>query len=200
AFPDETAKDAWTAVGGWLPGPLRADAENLPRWGIHASGDQWLQDNIDHSWQVWSWLVNGKPAKAQDDWMPDPYLTQLPDFRAEEDRRLAYVAATRAADELLVSGSLFSGVGKGTDRSGTRRHLRLPPSRALTEVAAATGESEPVHATDEAFTRIQRPASLYATQAAWPYDPLDRRTATRVFDGDGTAADYDVPQLQTLRL
>lgn len=199
-FPDETAKDPWTSGGGWLPWPLRADAENLPRWGDFASGDEWLQDNLTHSWQVWSWLLNGKPAKAQDDWMPDPYLTQLPEFRAEEDRRLAYVAATRAADELIVSGSLFSGAGKGTDHSGKRRNQKMRPSQFLTEVAAAIGESEAIDAAEEGFTRTQNPASLYATEAAWPYDPLQGRTATRVFDGEGTAADYEVPERQTLRL
>ena len=199
-FPDETAKDPWTGGGGWLPWPLRGDAENLPRWGPFASGDQWLQDNLAHSWDVWCWLVTGKPAKAQDDWMPDPYLHQLPDFRAEEDRRLAYVAVTRAADELIVTGSLFSGMSKGTDRSGKRRNPQMRPSHFLNEVAAAIGESARIDAADEGFTRVQNPASLYATEADWPYDPLQGRTATRVFDGEGTAAEHDVPSQQTLRL
>ena len=199
-FPDNRAKDPWTGGGGWLPWPLRGDAENLPRWGALASGEEWFQDNLAHTWDVWCWLVNGKPTKAQDDWMPDPYLHQLPDFRAEEDRRLAYVAVTRAADELLVSGSLFSGAGKGTDRSGNKRNPKMRPSQFLHEAAAAIGESDTIEAAEEGFTRIQNPASLYATEAAWPYDPLQGRTATRVFDGEGTAAEHDVPEQETMRL
>ena len=199
-FPDGTAREPWTGGGGWLPWPLRGDAENLPRWGASASGDAWLEENLAHDWAIWCCLVNGKPAKAKDDWMPDPYLNQLPDFRKEEDRRLAYVAVTRAADELIVTGSLFSGTAKGTDPSGRRRSPKLQPSPFLCEVAEALGETSRIEAAQESFTRIQNPASLYATEAVWPHDPLEGRTAVRVFEANGTPEEHNVPEREPFRL
>lgn len=197
-FPDSTAKDPWTSGGGWLPWPLRGDAENLPRWGGSAAGQEWLEENLAHDWDIWCCLVNGKPAKAKDDWMPDPYLTQLPDFREEEDRRLAYVAVTRAADELIVTGSLFSGTAKGTN--GKKRSSKLSPSAFLCEVAEVLGETSTIQEVNEGFTRVQNPASLYATEAVWPHDPLQGRTATRVFHGEGTPEEHRLPERETLRL
>lgn len=199
-FPSHTASDPWTDGGGWLPWPLRGDAENLPRWGTEAAGEEWRTENTAYDWNVWCYLVNGQPAKAHDDWLPDPYLGQLPEFRAEEDRRLAYVATTRAADELIVTGSLFSGTGKGTDRNGNKRNPRMRPSEFLCEIAAAMGESNTIKSAHERFTRVQNPSSLYATEALWPYDPLEGRTATRVFEAEGTAAEHGVPERETVNL
>lgn len=196
-FPDQTAKEPWTGSGGWLPWPLRGDAENLPRWGTAAGGEAWLEQNHALPWDQWCCQLNGKPAKAKDDWMPEPYLDQLPVFRAEEDRRLAYVAVTRAADELIVSGSLFSGTGKGTRKD--TRGPKLKPSVFLEELAGTVDQKTAIQEAHENITLTQNPASVYATQADWPHDPLEGVTAVRVAD-PVQAAELGVPAEQHVRL
>lgn len=196
-FPERKAKEPWNGPGGWLPWPLRGDAENLPRWGQVAGGDQWLGQNIAMPWDQWCYQINGKPAKIKDDWMPEPYMDQLPEFRAEEDRRLAYVAVTRAADELIVSGSLFSGTAKGA--RGEKRDPKLLPSEFLVEVASTAGQDVQIQQAHENITLQRNPASIYAQRASWPYDPLEGATALRVADPQ-QAAELGVPTQQQIRL
>ncbi|MEV7693382.1 ATP-dependent DNA helicase [Microbacterium sp. NPDC089189] len=79
----------------------------------------------------------------------------------EEDRRLAYVAVTRARDHLLVSGSPWAGTTRPRDIS-----------RFAREIAAEVGLPDPVVDAGE------NPLAGRERTLQWPIDPLgDRRPA-----------------------
>lgn len=199
SFPKGSATDPWTSASGALPWPLRGDAKNLPHWGAEASGEAWVEENTSYTWEMWRYLIEGTPKKCQHDTAEIPYLEQLRTFREEEDRRLAYVAVTRAAHELIITGSLFSGNAKGTQAKGGR-HPKLKPSVFLEEVAEANGLSHQLAAQHESFTAVQNPESLVALEAQWPQDPLAGRTAYRVSLGEQEAAGHRDPSPHEVRL
>lgn len=74
-FPDVTVRDQWTTSAGVLPVPLRGDAADLP--AVTASDQK-----ADH----------------------DAFATDAAAYAEREERRLAYVAVTRAKALLLASG------------------------------------------------------------------------------------------------
>lgn len=113
-FPKHSSKgvdwrDAPPGVSGWinaldeLPHPIRGDAASLPSW----------QPDLD----------SGRSAVSSfNKWINGPYKRDLGLHHEREERRLAYVALTRARSALFMSGSW-------TDRAKTPR----PPSRYLME-------------------------------------------------------------------
>jgi DNA helicase-2/ATP-dependent DNA helicase PcrA len=74
-FPDATVRDQWTTSPGVLPVPLRGDAADLPAVTV---SDQ----KADH----------------------DAFAAEAGAYAEREERRLAYVAVTRAKSLLLASG------------------------------------------------------------------------------------------------
>ncbi|MCK9893778.1 ATP-dependent DNA helicase [Frankia sp. AgB32] len=74
-FPDVTVRDQWTTSAGVLPVPLRGDAADLP--AVIASDQK-----ADH----------------------DAFAADAAAYAEREERRLAYVAVTRAKSLLLASG------------------------------------------------------------------------------------------------
>ncbi|WP_175087766.1 3'-5' exonuclease, partial [Candidatus Frankia nodulisporulans] len=74
-FPDITVRDQWTTSTGVLPVPLRGDADDLPAVTV---SDQ----KSDH----------------------DAYAVEARAYAEREERRLAYVAVTRARSLLFASG------------------------------------------------------------------------------------------------
>ncbi|MBN9176006.1 MAG: ATP-dependent helicase [Microbacterium sp.] len=125
---------------GVLPYPFRGDRDWLPRlaWGAEdAPTQQALRSALED------------------------FSAALKDRQLEEERRLAYVAVTRARDRLLVTGSAWS---------GTKTPRR--PSPFLAEIAAAVGAEldVPVDAGDNPYLDARRLLS-------WPLDPLGARRA-----------------------
>ena len=152
-FPTGHAGKAPTASNGWLtalgavPFPIRGDAGGLPRW-----------------------RVQGAASQAE-------LATELEDFRAHcgahevaEERRLAYVALTRARQRLLLTGAIWG------DGSTART-----PSRFLAEVhelaeVAGSGVSvgEWVEAPPDGAVN---PRDSLTRSLVWPLDPLGERRA-----------------------
>jgi len=134
----------WLTDRSALPYPLRGDAASLPELQL-------------------------PPAPTHAD-VRDA-LTELRratgEHRVAEDRRLAYVAATRARHTLLLSGSWF--------RTGKRA---LPPSRFLAEArdAGLVDLAEgPIAWAPEPAEDAENPSLAEVVRGSWPLDALGKR-------------------------
>ncbi|ALJ19963.1 ATP-dependent DNA helicase [Microbacterium sp. No. 7] len=120
---------------GVLPSEFRGDAAWLPRF-------------------AWATARTQQDLKA----LLDGYVEQNRAHHLDEERRLAYVAVTRARDHLLLSSSAWSGA----------RRPR-PASRFLAEIATALGnELAEQDAGDDPYLGERK-------QLVWPLDPLGAR-------------------------
>lgn len=132
------SKRGWVVFGG-LPFEFKGDADELPElvWrGVH-----------DQTEFAESFAAFGDEVAAQ---------------HADEQRRLAYVAVTRARHELLLSGSWWS----------TQKAPR-GPSDYLRELVVAG--ILPVDVLPPASTYDENPRSEVAERSVWPLDPLGTR-------------------------
>ena len=132
------AKDTkgWLSFGV-LPYEFRGDATWLPRL-------RWHRDDAPTQQAL---------KTALEDFVAAQRARQL-----EEDRRLAYVAVTRARDHLLMTGSSWSGTRSARE-----------PSVFLLEMAEALGEPAPDPQPDE------NPYLGERRLLTWPMDPLGAR-------------------------
>ncbi|MCE0534907.1 ATP-dependent helicase [Kineosporia rhizophila] len=148
----------WLGDIGAVPFPLRGDAGGLPQWDFRAAT---TQDELD---------VELKR-----------FMDYCGEHEVAEERRLAYVAATRAKDSLLLTGAIWG------DGSTPRE-----PSRFLVEVrellrraeggllpgageAATTRERIAVGLwTDQPDEGAENPRAVEGRMAVWP-DPLGER-------------------------
>jgi DNA helicase-2/ATP-dependent DNA helicase PcrA len=157
AFPSN--KDSrWSTGAAALPWPLRGDRSDLPQWDT---------DQPDQK----GWLDAEKDFKSD------------VQFHVEgEERRLAYVAYTRAKHVLWVSSAAWVG-----SRAG---RAEMSPFLAELEQLAGVGEKPPtagavVHPLSVAEESLPEKSPLTAETelATWPYDPLegpvDPRTGER---------------------
>ncbi len=127
----------WLAGLGSLPYALRGDRASLPDLG-------------------WESAVDGPDAGAR----RAAFLAACGAHELAEERRLAYVAATRARSLLLLCGAWWAGTGKRPRE----------PSRFLREVVeggAASGGPLPV-----APEQPENPLLASAPTAVWPADPV----------------------------
>ena len=129
------ARRGWLSGIGHLPHPLRGDAGALPELAWPAP---------DHE--------SAHEALAA-------YVEDCAQHTVAEERRLAYVAATRARSHLLLIGAWWG--------SGVKSRV---PSRFLLEAAAAAGHVLPEQPGDA-------PPRGGARTATWPVDPLGARRA-----------------------
>ncbi|GAB3126552.1 ATP-dependent DNA helicase [Glaciibacter psychrotolerans] len=122
---------------GELPYPLRGDAAELPelRWRQHDS-----QLDFDEEFRA--------------------YKAALTARHDAEERRLIYVATTRAQHELLLTGAFWA--------NGTTQRV---PSRYLTELVQAGL----IPALPEASEHEEKPESNRGDAPSWPFDPLGTR-------------------------
>ncbi|PNH84537.1 ATP-dependent DNA helicase [Arthrobacter sp. AFG20] len=141
AFP--SSRDSrWSSGSAALPWPLRGDRADLPQWDL---------DQPDQK----GWLDAEKMFKA--------------DVQAHgeaEERRLAYVAYTRAKHVLWVSSGAWVG-GRGG---------MAEMSPFLAELAPlAEQETAEIHpgSVDEESLPQESPLTRELEVAAWPYDPLE---------------------------
>ncbi|MEO8219452.1 MAG: ATP-dependent DNA helicase [Specibacter sp.] len=141
AFPS-TRADRWSTGAKSLPWPLRGDKEDLPEWDLNVPDLKTLMDN--EKLFADDVLLHGE----------------------EEERRLAYVAFTRARDFLMCSSTVW---GSGKKPLAPSKFLdELLP---LTEGAAHSAEILQWLADPE--EDAQNPVSAGAESAQWPYDPLN---------------------------
>jgi DNA helicase II / ATP-dependent DNA helicase PcrA len=157
AFPSN--KDSrWSSGAAALPWPLRGDRSDLPQWDT---------DQPDQK----GWLDAEKDFKS---------AVQV--HVEGEERRLAYVAYTRAKHVLWVSSGAWVG-----SRAG---RAEMSPFLAELEQLAGAGEQPPVagagvHPLSVAEESLpeKSPLTTETELATWPYDPLegpvDPRTGER---------------------
>ena len=139
-FPGQATGVNWTRTRQELPGPLRGDSDGLP---------QLYLDDATSRKEVGERLCEHHDAVL--------------DRHADEERRLAYVAMTRARSSLFVSGYAWD----------TTKKPRTP-SPFLETVRE---QVEP----DEWFTPepdAVNPCTVDAVTAEWPADPLGVRPGT----------------------
>jgi DNA helicase II / ATP-dependent DNA helicase PcrA len=157
-FPSTRSRSRWTTAAAVLPFPVRGDADDLP------------------------------PAPALTTKGLDEFKAACTSDDADEERRLGYVAVTRAAKRVLASGYWW----------GATRQKPMGPSALLTELhdLAATGlgvVDEWVGSVDDGVNPM---AELSADDVAWPpsYDVdalLRRQRAAALVQAAGNASDAD---------
>lgn len=152
AFP--SSRDSrWSSGSAALPWPLRGDRTDLPQWDL---------DQPDQK----GWLDAEKEFKSA-----------VQAHGEAEERRLAYVAYTRAKHVLWISSAAWVG-----SRAGL---AEMSPFLAGLEGLTADGAAEihPLSVSEEALPD-ESPLTSELEVAAWPYDPLegphDPRTGKRL--------------------
>jgi DNA helicase-2/ATP-dependent DNA helicase PcrA len=133
-FPADPRSINWTRTRQELPGPLRGDRADLPLLDLAGAADR----------------------KAVRDRL-EAYDEALTERHAEEERRLAYVALTRARSTVIASGYVCDLAIKPRD-----------PSPFLDEIAALVGVLEWAEPEPDS----SNPLTAEARTAMWPLDPL----------------------------
>ncbi len=137
-FPAAPKSNDWTRTRQLLPAPLRGDRDDLPDFTITGALDRReVRDRLT------------------------VHHDALSDRHADEERRLAYVAFTRARYELLCSGYVWSDTAIKPRR----------PSVFLDEIAAL---AEIDGWADDPPDDAANPLTIEVRSASWPLDPLGR--------------------------
>ena len=133
----------WLGDAAQLPPGIRGDAADLPQLRLPPGGDQ--KD-----------MVSALSA----------HTDELKAIQAVEERRLLYVAITRAELTLLASGHQWG-------RTGSKPH---GPSEFLEEIAQAAGPlAEPARWAPAPGDGETNPLTASPRTAIWPQDPLGAR-------------------------
>lgn len=111
---DPPANKAWVTDAGSLSHPLRGDRADLPPFEFDVEGAK-------------------NPSTAFKQWLEGEYGASLGEHAEREERRLAYVAMTRARSAQLLVGSWTSGFNKKVTH----------PSRYLMDASAQLFEHTP---------------------------------------------------------
>ncbi len=140
-FPGPARAGAGWLRTGQIPDELRGDASARPelRWRL-ADTQQELKTRIGE------------------------YREELKERHADEERRLAYVAVTRSAERLLLSGSFWGGQ---TRARGPSPFLGELAERGLLGGGDCALPAESAHEAD--------PSELAELTLEWPLDPLGTR-------------------------
>ena len=136
-FPGASRSGSGWLRTGQIPDELRGDANARPElnWRI-ATTQKELKDRITD------------------------YKAALKERHADEERRLAYVAITRSADRLLLSGSFWGGQKKARTPSVYLREMQ---------------EAGLIDGLPEASAHEEDPSEREELSQQWPLDPLGRR-------------------------
>ncbi|MGO1546275.1 ATP-dependent DNA helicase [Microbacterium gubbeenense] len=141
---------------GSLPNAFRGDAAALPSF----------------DWQAPAVIPDAKALRAETKELKaafDAFEQGNRDHHADEERRLAYVAVTRARTHLLLTGSYWAGQSEPRN-----------PSAYLVEILAALGRDAVPEMTKDAETKSYDDENPYAGEGAtisWPLDALGARRA-----------------------
>ncbi len=153
----------WLTALGALPYPLRGDARDLPTCDYSAAAhDKDVRETLDI------------------------FKTESGVYQVLEERRLAYVAFTRARTTLMLTGSWW--------REGKRP---VQPSEFLTELVNANAvdmlcDAQPPQAGET------NPRDGYTLHAAWPFELSDGLGATPTDLHENDTADTLIAQLAQL--
>ncbi len=146
SFPSDR-DSRWSSGSSAIPWPLRGDAPELPQWDWEQQDQKaWLASETDFTGE----------ARAHTE---------------REERRLAYVAFTRAKQVLVCTSAAWSG-GRSKP-SGPSSFLEV--LRVLAE-SGSPGIIMP-HWVADADVGDTNPANARPEQATWPIDPLGPRRA-----------------------
>ena len=154
-FPSKQA-DRWTTNNGQLPWPLRGDAASIPQW-----------DSEQESLQFWGCSAGVGTSKKYEGSI---FKADCEEFSREEERRLAYVAVTRAKTLLICTGACFYGAAGGEEPSEFLLEVR-EAAQALDGDAGQLGWAE-------VADKKANPFKDHLVVAQWPYDPLEPLAAT----------------------
>jgi ATP-dependent DNA helicase UvrD/PcrA len=136
----------WLTDIGAVPFPLRGDADGLPQWAYRAA---MTQDELDAELKL--------------------FMERCGLHEVAEERRLAYVAVTRARERLLLTGAVWGDGQRPRD-----------PSRFLVEgrELAEHREGGPISValwTDPPGEGAENPRVVDGRLGPWPVDPLGER-------------------------
>ncbi|WP_246828806.1 ATP-dependent DNA helicase [Micrococcus sp. HMSC067E09] len=162
AFPS-TRADRWMALGaGALPWPLRGDRNALPQWD-----HSWAEN--DRDWVQSSGTVKAKAALELLGSRPD-FATLLTEHALRDERRLAYVAFTRARSRLWLSTCQW----KGTNKTPVEVSEFFAEAAELAEdgPTPVAGVGWGTRLTDQQRTDAN-PTAGRMRAALWPFDPLE---------------------------
>lgn len=146
-FPSNTGGFKGWVNGKNLPYHFRGDAESLPRFDMSTAIEQTDVDKLE------------KVFKAD-----------VTEYKYREERRLAYVAVTRAKKSLMLSASVYKGTNKTAEK----------PSPYLVELAGCGektlkvvgGSGNPASPLPELAELDVNPDSEVELSLEWPMDPL----------------------------
>jgi len=141
-FPGRKLSGTWLTNPAELPVALRGDADDLPA--------------LD--------LPTGSPDRKQIEDAVKAHSDALDERRLAEERRLFYVALTRAERVLLASGHRWGPAGERPKQ----------PSEFLVEIARVHGAERWA---EEPGPDDVNPATAEQPTAVWPVDPLGARSA-----------------------
>ncbi|MGQ0482563.1 MAG: UvrD-helicase domain-containing protein [Pseudonocardia sp.] len=147
-FPGQRRSGTWLTNPAELPVALRGDAPDLPELSLPAEGDR-------------KHMVTAL----------EQHKEALESRRLDEERRLLYVALTRAEHCLLVSGHWWAGTESPRGPS--------PFLAEVAEVAARLAEDSPAvlveHWAPPPAEGELNPVTATPREESWPADPLGRR-------------------------
>ncbi|TCP56086.1 DNA helicase-2/ATP-dependent DNA helicase PcrA [Tamaricihabitans halophyticus] len=146
-FPSRRRSSCWLRAVTELPASLRGDAVDLPALA--------LSEGMDRK-EV------GEVLDIHDEEFAERELV--------EERRLLYVALTRAEHGLLCSGHWWN-------ESSTRPRGPSDFLTELGELVVASGGPEPEHWAPEPATDAENPLLAERASVRWPVDPLGARRA-----------------------
>ncbi len=152
----------WDAVAAvrWVHEELPALPRSLRGWmSLGQLPDFFRKDRDALPRLVWD--ATEPPDRKTIDKAMSAYSDAMRDYLEAEERRLAYVAVTRARSDLLLSGSWWA----------TQTKSRKP-SDYLTTVMAAVGLEDVSHTEFDV-----NPRDAHAHGLSWPQDPLGSRRA-----------------------
>lgn len=140
-FPSNQSGENWLKSKGVLPFTLRADSHRLPHFDVSQTSDTHEVGQIVDEFEV---LCNAR--------------------KSDEERRLAYVAFTRAKTHLVLTTSWWHDGQKPKDPS---EYLLT----AIKHIAEITGNfAGVIH--DKPDDTDGNPKSEYLREVQWPHDPL----------------------------
>ncbi|WP_086826642.1 ATP-dependent helicase [Allokutzneria sp. NRRL B-24872] len=147
-FPGKKKSSSWLRTPQQLPAELRGDSQDLPTLSLESCANR---KEIETALKI--------------------HEEDFEERRLIEERRLLYVALTRAEHALLVSGHWWGETGEKP----------RGPSDFLTEIHAAMVESPEIgsvqHWAPEPVLDEGNPLAQATKSAKWPHDPLSRRRA-----------------------
>ena len=146
-FPSETGGFKGWTNGKSLPYHFRGDAESLPRFDITTAIKQTDVDKIE-----------------------DRFKDDVKEYKFREERRLAYVAVTRAKKSLMVSASVYKGTNKKpSNPSPYLLELATSLEPSLTIVGGSGNPDSPL---PELAPLESNPDTSANLTIEWPMDPL----------------------------